>query len=69
MSEQTAMTGEQLNDLRRRVVDGEEVSEAELRSAISYLHEIRGGEVQQSKSAKKKVSREEAQRALDNLGV
>lgn len=62
------MTGQQLNDLRRRVVDGEDVTEEELREAITYLHELRGNDVPKKTNGKKKeISREEAQKALDDL--
>lgn len=69
--------GAELNDLRRRVVNGEEVTRDELRAAIVTLRNTFGIKVAASKAKKpagkkkssKKVSSEEAQSMLDNLSI
>lgn len=71
--------GQELNDLRRRIVNNEEVSKDELRAAFVTLRDTFGKRLQQEADSKKpakkakkapakKVTTEDAQKLLDSLG-
>lgn len=70
--------GKDLNDLRQRVVRGEEVTREELRAAIVTLRETFGIKVTAAKKETRKaapkkkagkVSAEDAQKMLDSLNI
>lgn len=74
----TVEFGAELNDLRRRVINGEEVTKDELRAALVTLRETFGKRVTKAPATKgakkpaktsKQMSEEEAQALLDNLSI
>ena len=69
-----AMTYDQINDLRRRIIKGEQVSEEELRESIASLAELRSGAAASADEAKTKSRKKkdaapsvDAQSLLDKL--
>ena len=67
------MTADKINNLRRRIADGEEVPEEEIRAALDYYYELRGERISAANTPKaskgKKISQAEAQALLDNLEI